>query len=122
VEPELLCRLIRILSAGLSWAEMVVSAKMSFPGFKGIASVPTASARLMRRCWGKEEGEDVGALGGEEFALVRVDEYFERGAGTGFGLTDRGEVKESKTEAWWVDGDAISSRKGNEIGVMGLLG
>jgi hypothetical protein len=39
----------QILSAGLSWAEMVVSAKMSFPGFKRIASVPTASTRLMRR-------------------------------------------------------------------------
>lgn len=73
VESELLCGLIRILSAGLSWAEMVVSAKMSFPGFKGIASVLMALTRLMRRCWGKEEGEDVGALGGEEFALVEVD-------------------------------------------------
>jgi hypothetical protein len=44
------------------------------------------------------------------------------GVGMGFVLTDRGEVKESKTKALWVDGDAISSRKGNEIGTMGSLG
>jgi hypothetical protein len=73
VEPELLCGFIRILLAGLSLAEIVVSAKMSFPGFKGIVSVPTASTLLMRRCWAREEGEDVGALGCEEVAIVWVD-------------------------------------------------